>query len=71
MQNFMVNHRRSTSVVADVGWRLKQRREDPAMSQVRLASLLGWSYQQVQKRSAWQKPRRCQSFVPIMWSFER
>ena len=37
----MVNHRRSTSVVAYVGWRLKQRREDPAMSQVRMASLLG------------------------------
>jgi hypothetical protein len=41
MQDFMVNHRRSTSVVAYVGWRLKQRREDPAMSHGAHGQLIG------------------------------
>jgi transcriptional regulator with XRE-family HTH domain len=45
----MINHRRSTSVDAYVGCRLKQRREDLGMSQERLAELLGLSFQQVQK----------------------
>ena len=45
----MINHRRSTSVYAYVGCRLKQRREDLGMSQERLAELLGLSFQQVQK----------------------
>ncbi|MFM1975895.1 MAG: hypothetical protein RL145_741 [Pseudomonadota bacterium] len=45
----MTNHRRSTSVDAYVGCRLKQRREDLGMSQERLAELLGLSFQQVQK----------------------
>lgn len=45
----MINHRRSTSVDAYVGCRLKQRREDLSMSQERLAELLGLSFQQVQK----------------------
>lgn len=45
----MINHRRSTSVGAYVGCRLKQRREDLGMSQERLAELLGLSFQQVQK----------------------
>jgi transcriptional regulator with XRE-family HTH domain len=48
-QGFMINHRRSTSVDAYVGCRLKQRREDLGMSQERLAELLGLSFQQVQK----------------------
>lgn len=45
----MTNHRRSTSVDAYVGCRLKQRREDLGFSQERLAELLGLSFQQVQK----------------------
>lgn len=45
----MINHRRSTSVDAYVGCRLKQRREDLGVSQERLAELLGLSFQQVQK----------------------
>lgn len=45
----MSKHRRSTSVDAYVGCRLKQRREDLGMSQERLAELLGLSFQQVQK----------------------
>ena len=45
----MINHRRSTSVDAYVGCRLKQRREDLGISQERLAELLGLSFQQVQK----------------------
>jgi transcriptional regulator with XRE-family HTH domain len=48
-QDFMINHRRSTSFDADVGCRLKQRREDLGMSQERLAELYGLSFQQVQK----------------------
>jgi transcriptional regulator with XRE-family HTH domain len=45
----MSNERRSTSVDAYVGRRLKQRREDLSMSQERLAEMLGISFQQVQK----------------------
>ena len=45
----MINHRRSTSVDAYVGRRLKQRREDLALSQEKLSELLGLSFQQVQK----------------------
>lgn len=45
----MSNHRRSTSVDAYVGCRLKQRREDLGLSQEKLAELLGLSFQQVQK----------------------
>jgi len=45
----MINHRRSTCFDADVGCRLKQRREDLGMSQERLAELYGLSFQQVQK----------------------
>jgi transcriptional regulator with XRE-family HTH domain len=45
----MSNERRSTSVDAYVGRRLKQRREDLSMSQEKLAEMLGISFQQVQK----------------------
>jgi transcriptional regulator with XRE-family HTH domain len=45
----MSNERRSTSVDAYVGRRLKQRREDMNMSQEKLAEMLGISFQQVQK----------------------
>lgn len=45
----MSNERRSTSVDAYVGRRLKQRREDLSLSQERLAEMLGISFQQVQK----------------------
>ena len=45
----MSNERQSTAVDAYVGRRLKQRREDLAMSQDRLADMLGISFQQVQK----------------------
>jgi transcriptional regulator with XRE-family HTH domain len=45
----MSNERRSTSVDAYVGRRLKQRREDMSMSQEKLAEMLGISFQQVQK----------------------
>ncbi|GIU67723.1 helix-turn-helix domain-containing protein [Candidatus Phycosocius spiralis] len=45
----MINHRRSTSVDAYVGRRLKQRREDLELSQEKLSELLGLSFQQVQK----------------------
>jgi transcriptional regulator with XRE-family HTH domain len=45
----MSNERRSTSVDAYVGRRLKQRREDMSLSQERLAEMLGISFQQVQK----------------------
>lgn len=45
----MSNERRSTSIDAYVGQRMKQRRDGMGLSQERLAGLLGISFQQVQK----------------------